>query len=106
MLPFWANQQTTGTHVNVSGAGVTAHAKNRANAVKLLEYLSSPEAQQMFADVAFEYPANPQAGTNPIVAKVGQVQAGRQQRSFRRRVSGGRDAARRPRGLQIGASAT
>ena len=71
VLPFWANQQTTGTHVNVSGAGVTAHAKNRANAVKLLEYLSSPEAQQMFADVAFEYPANPQAGTNPIVAKWG-----------------------------------
>jgi iron(III) transport system substrate-binding protein len=71
VLPFWANQQTTGTHVNVSGAGVTAHAKNRANAVKLLEFLSSPEAQQMFADVAFEYPANPQAGTNPIVAKWG-----------------------------------
>jgi iron(III) transport system substrate-binding protein len=71
VLPFWANQLTTGTHVNVSGAGVTAHAKNRANAVKLLEYLASPEAQQMFADVAFEYPANPQAGTNPIVAKWG-----------------------------------
>jgi iron(III) transport system substrate-binding protein len=71
VLPFWANQQTAGTHVNVSGAGVTAHAKNRANAVKLLEFLSSPEAQQMFADVAFEYPANPQAGTNPIVAKWG-----------------------------------
>jgi iron(III) transport system substrate-binding protein len=71
VLPFWANQQTTGTHVNVSGAGVTAHAKNRANAIKLLEYLSSPEAQQMFADVAFEYPANPQASVNPIVARWG-----------------------------------
>jgi iron(III) transport system substrate-binding protein len=71
VLPFWANQQTTGTHVNVSGAGVTAHAKNRANAIKLLEFLSSPEAQQMFADVAFEYPANPQASMNPIVAKWG-----------------------------------
>jgi iron(III) transport system substrate-binding protein len=71
VLPFWANQQTTGTHVNVSGAGVTAHAKNRANATKLLEFLSSPEAQQMFADVAFEYPANPQASVNPIVAKWG-----------------------------------
>lgn len=71
VLPFWANQQTTGTHVNVSGAGVTAHAKNRANAIKLLEFLSSPEAQQMFADVAFEHPANPQASVNPIVAKWG-----------------------------------
>src|SRR5262247_3412707 len=60
VAPFWANQATTGTHVNVSGAGVTAHAKNRANAVKLLEFLSSPEAQQMFADVAMEYPVNSQ----------------------------------------------
>jgi iron(III) transport system substrate-binding protein len=71
VLPFWANQQTTGTHVNVSGAGVTAHAKNRANAVKFLEFLSTAEAQQMFADVAFEFPANPQAAVNPIVAKWG-----------------------------------
>jgi iron(III) transport system substrate-binding protein len=68
---FWANQQTTGTHVNISGAGVTAHAKNRANAVKLLEFLASPEAQQMFADSNFEYPANPQAGVNPVIAKWG-----------------------------------
>jgi iron(III) transport system substrate-binding protein len=68
---FWANQQTTGTHVNISGAGITAHAKNRANAVKLLEVLASPEAQQMFADSNFEYPANPQAGVNPVIAKWG-----------------------------------
>ena len=71
VAPFWANQATTGTHVNVSGAGVTAHAKNRANAVKLLEFLSTPEAQQMFADLSFEYPANPQASVNPIVARWG-----------------------------------
>jgi iron(III) transport system substrate-binding protein len=71
VAPFWANQGTTGTHVNVSGAGVTAHAKNRANAIKLLEFLSTPEAQQMFADVSMEYPVNPQAGLNPIVVKWG-----------------------------------
>ena len=71
VLPFWANQQTTGTHVNVSGAGVTTHAKNRANAIKFLEFLSTAEAQQMFADVAFEYPANPQAAVSPVVAKWG-----------------------------------
>jgi len=64
---FWANQQTTGTHVNVSGAGVTAHAKNRANAIKLLEYLSGLAAQQMFADTSLEYPANPRAEANAIV---------------------------------------
>jgi iron(III) transport system substrate-binding protein len=71
LAPFWANQATTGTHVNVSGAGVTAHAKHRANAIKLIEFLSSPEAQQMFADRSFEFPANPQAAVNPIVARWG-----------------------------------
>ena len=71
VAPFWANQQTTGTHVNISGAGITAHAKNRANAVKFLEFLSSPEAQQMFANLSFEYPANPQAAIHPLVAKWG-----------------------------------
>jgi len=71
VLPFWANQQTTGTHVNVSGAGVTTHAKNRAGALKFLEFLSSVAAQQMFADLAFEYPVNSQAAINPLVAKWG-----------------------------------
>jgi iron(III) transport system substrate-binding protein len=64
---FWANQQTTGTHVNVSGAGITAHAKNRANALKLLEFLSGLAAQQMFADTSLEFPANPRAEVNAIV---------------------------------------
>jgi iron(III) transport system substrate-binding protein len=67
----WANQQTTGTHVNVSGAGVTAHAKHRAEAIKFLEFLSSPDAQQLFADVSFEFPANPQAAIHPVVARWG-----------------------------------
>ncbi len=67
VAPFWANQQTTGTHVNVSGGGVTAHAKNRANAIALLEFLSSTEAQQMFADTSLEFPANSRAEVNPIV---------------------------------------
>ena len=68
---FWANQQTTGTHVNISGAGVTAHAPHRAEAVRFLEFLSSPEAQQLFADLSFEYPANPLAAVNRIVARWG-----------------------------------
>lgn len=67
----WANQATTGTHVNVSGAGVTAHAKNRENAIKFLEFLSTAEAQQMFADLSFEFPANPQATVNKIVGNWG-----------------------------------
>lgn len=71
VAPFWPNQQTTGTHVNISGAGVTAHARHRADAIKLVEFLSGPEAQQMFADGSFEYPANPRASVNPVLAKWG-----------------------------------
>jgi iron(III) transport system substrate-binding protein len=68
---FWANQSTAGTHVNVSGAGVTAGARNRVNAIKLIEFLASPEAQQMFADGNFEYPVNPQVSPSPLIAKWG-----------------------------------
>ena len=75
VAPFWANQQTTGTHINISGAGVTAHAKNRASAVKLLEFLASPEAQQMFADGNFEYPVNPHASPSPVLARWGKFKA-------------------------------
>ncbi len=69
--PFWANQRTTGTHVNISGGGVTAHARHRTEAVGFLEFLASPEAQQLFADLSFEYPANPQAAVNAVVARWG-----------------------------------
>lgn len=71
VAPFWANQQTTGTHVNISGAGVTAHAKNRAHAVQLIEFLSRPEAQQLFVNSNFEYPANPATPVHPILAAWG-----------------------------------
>jgi iron(III) transport system substrate-binding protein len=67
VAPFWANQATTGTHVNVSGAGVAVHAKNRAGAVKFLEYLSTLEAQQMFADTSMEFPVHPKAEINAVV---------------------------------------
>ena len=60
---FWPNQTGTtreaGVHVNVSGAGVTRHAKNPAGAQKLIEWLSSDKAQNLFADNNQEYPVNP-----------------------------------------------
>lgn len=61
---FWADQQGRGTHVNISGGGVTAHAKNRAEAIRFLEWLASPAIQQRFAAVNFEFPAN--AGVDPL----------------------------------------
>ncbi|WP_175487486.1 Fe(3+) ABC transporter substrate-binding protein [Alteribacillus persepolensis] len=56
---FFPNQETTGTHVNVSGAGVTANAPNPENAVKLIEFLSSEEVQDEFSEANYEYPVNP-----------------------------------------------
>ncbi|MDF2502427.1 MAG: Fe(3+) transporter substrate-binding protein [Anaerosporomusa subterranea] len=56
---FFPNQNTTGTHVNVSGAGIVKTSKNVANAVKLLEFLSEAEAQKTFAEASTEYPVNP-----------------------------------------------
>ena len=56
---FWANQQGSGVHVNVSGAGITTHAKNAAGAQGLLEWLSTAEPQLMFSELNLEYPASP-----------------------------------------------
>jgi len=53
---FFPNQDDRGTHVNVSGAGVTAHAPNPDNAVRLIEFLVGTEAQRVFAETIFEYP--------------------------------------------------
>ena len=51
------NQNSWGTHVNIAGAAVARHAKNQANAVKFLEYLASPSAQNYFANGNNEWPA-------------------------------------------------
>ncbi|HET9701818.1 MAG TPA: Fe(3+) ABC transporter substrate-binding protein [Burkholderiales bacterium] len=68
---FWANQQAGGVHVNVSGAGVTRHAKHKAEAVKLIEFLSSPAAQNLFADVNMEFPVNAEVKPDAVVAAWG-----------------------------------
>ena len=68
---FFPAQQTTGTHINISGAGVTYYAKNKENAIKLIEFLSSVEAQEIFAEANQEYPANPKAKPSAIVASWG-----------------------------------
>jgi iron(III) transport system substrate-binding protein len=69
---YFPNQQGRGTHVNISGAGVVATAPHKENAVRLIEYLASPEAQRYFADVSFEYPANPEVALHPVLAEFGE----------------------------------
>ena len=75
VAPFWPNQADRGVHVNVSGAGVTRYAKNRDQAIKLIEFLSSSEAQNLYADANYEYPANPSVKPHSLIASFGTFKA-------------------------------
>lgn len=68
---FFADQAAKGTHVNVSGGGVVKTSKQPAEAQKFIEWLSSSEAQNLFADLNHEYPANAEVLPDPKVAKWG-----------------------------------
>ena len=72
---FWPNAQTTGVHVNISGAGVTAHARNRDNAVNLLEFLASDAAQRWYAETNNEYPVNPAIPPSAVLKSWGEFKA-------------------------------
>jgi iron(III) transport system substrate-binding protein len=68
---IFPNQGDRGTHVNISGAGVTKNAPHKANAVKLLEFLVTPEAQKIFAEGNNEYPVRSGVATTAVVASWG-----------------------------------
>lgn len=72
---FWANQDTTGVHVNISGAGVTTHAPRPNQGRRLIEWLASEQAQAEFAKANLEYPVNPNVPPSGIVAQWGQFVA-------------------------------
>jgi iron(III) transport system substrate-binding protein len=72
---LWPDQQQQGVHVNVSGAGVTRHARNRDNAVRLLEFLAGEEAQRWYAEVNFEYPVMPATPISETLAAFGAFKA-------------------------------
>ena len=69
---FFPNGTTRGTHVNVSGIGVTKYAKNKENAVKLIEFLTSVQAQEKYAQENYEYPVNPKAKTSELLQSWGE----------------------------------
>lgn len=62
-----------GTHVNLSGVVLAKHAPNKANAMKLIEWLVSPEAQHMYADINYEYPVRAGIAINPTIASYGSL---------------------------------
>lgn len=72
---FFPNQDDRGTHVNVSGAGVTRHSPNTGNAIRLLEFLSDDEAQGLFAQASQEYPVKPGIAWSETLQSWGEFKA-------------------------------
>ena len=62
-----------GTHVNISGVVVAKNAPNKSEAVKLVEFLVSDEAQKLFAEANYEYPVKEGVAVDPIIASFGKV---------------------------------
>ncbi|NEO77867.1 Fe(3+) ABC transporter substrate-binding protein [Moorena sp. SIO4G3] len=68
---FFPNQQNRGAHINISGGGLVKTAPNPGNAIKFLEYLTSPTAQTFFAQANSEYPVVPGTPIDPVLAGFG-----------------------------------
>jgi iron(III) transport system substrate-binding protein len=68
---LFPNSAEMGTHVNISGMLMAKHAPHRENALKLMRFLSEPEAQKLYAEGNFEYPVNPMVKPSEIVASWG-----------------------------------
>lgn len=73
---FWTDKDSDhGVHVNISGAGITRFAPHPEEALKFVEWLVSPEAQNKFADANLEYPVNPSVSPHPDVQAWGSFKA-------------------------------
>jgi len=69
--PYFPNQTGRGTHMNISGAGILKNAPNKKNAIKLLEFLVTPEAQEHIVNNTFEYPIINGVGPSQLIAQFG-----------------------------------
>lgn len=69
------NQKAAGTHVNISGMAMAKHSPNKANAKKLMEFLTENKAQAMYAEVNFEYPVKEGVKRSELVASWGDFKA-------------------------------
>lgn len=66
---IFPNQDNRGAHMNISGAGVTKYAPHKDAAIKLIEFLSSEKAQQMYAEVNFEFPVREGTPRSELINK-------------------------------------
>ena len=69
--PFFPNQNDRGTHMNISGGGILKYAPNKANAIKLLEFLLTDEAQEHIVNNSYEYPMAEGVKANELIAQFG-----------------------------------
>jgi iron(III) transport system substrate-binding protein len=72
MLPTF---EGGGTHVNLSGVVLAKHAPNKANGMKLIEWLAGEKAQHIYADANYEYPIKAGVAVNPTIAGYGKLVA-------------------------------
>lgn len=70
---LFPNADDRGSHVNISGMALAKHAPNKDNAIKLMEYLASPEAQGIYAQVNNEYPISPEVSPSEVVQSWGKL---------------------------------
>ena len=68
---FFPNQTTFGTHINISGVGLTKHGKRQANALSLVDFLLTKSSQKVFADGNFEYPVRADVDPHPLLQSWG-----------------------------------
>ena len=69
---FFPNQETTGTHINISGMGISKHSQNVENAETFLTYILSKHVQNVIASTNFEYPVHPDADIHPFIKAWGE----------------------------------
>jgi iron(III) transport system substrate-binding protein len=73
--PLFPNAKDRGSHVNISGMALAKHAPNKANALKLMEFLAFDDAQKIYAEANNEYPVNPKVPASAIVQSWGVLKA-------------------------------
>ncbi|BDX06251.1 Fe(3+) ABC transporter substrate-binding protein [Planctobacterium marinum] len=72
---FWPDQQGSGAHINISGAAMLKHAPNKANALRLMEFLASESSQKWYADNNHEYPVVQGITMSALLAGFGEFKA-------------------------------
>ena len=79
---FFPNQNNRGTHINISGAGIAKFSKNTSDAIKFIEFLTSPEAQETFGKVNYEYPLFVENNKSDLLKSWGTFKADKQNLSI------------------------